>query len=261
MASDIPIYSISGERAVVSTGGKCPYKCRYCFVRAGGYQLLDNLSIDEIAGSVRGFPPEVGRIELGLDKDPMHNQQSALELISRLAESGKDVSFATKADLTDETIARLAGIGRAMASEGRYLFTKVSLMGFETARAYEPNAPDPDRRVDTVRRLHEAGLPTIIYIKPILPDLPDDEIERVLQATGDFCNAYVAGYFIYDEEMAKEMGIGLSNEKMVMEWDPSKREWHVYKDPRIKELTKKGNVFAVSREAIEHVKRLFPLTC
>lgn len=255
--SDIPIYAISGERAVVSTGGVCTHGCEYCFVGAGGYKIINELSVDKIVSSVAKFPPEVKRIELGLDKDPMLDQPKALELISRLSLLGKDLSFATKANLTNETVKKLAEISKEMTSRGNYLFTKVSLFGFETAKKYEPHAPSPEERVEVIRRLHDAGLPTIIYIKPILPDLTDEEIERVFQETEDHCYAYIAGYLIYDEKLAKKLNIEPSKEKMKMEWDPSQREWNVYRDPRIKELVKRENVFSVSREAIEYVKNHF----
>ena len=257
--TNTPIYSISGERAVVSIGGRCPYGCNYCFVNSKGYALLEELPIDKIVDSVASFPPDVKRIELGLDKDPMHDQPAALDLIARLSVMGKDLAFATKAHLTDTTIEQLVEVRRSMASRGNHLFTKVSLMGFETARKYESKAPDPDQRVDTVKRLHKAGLSTIIYVKPIIPNLADEELERVFQETAESCYAYIAGYLIYDEKMARRMGIELSDERMKMEWDPSQKLWYVYRDPRIKELTKRDNVFGVSRDAIEHVKILNPV--
>lgn len=63
--SNMPAYSISGERAVISFGGKCPFEgCAYCFVRHGRYQDLPGLSVDRIVDIASHFPPTVQIIEL-----------------------------------------------------------------------------------------------------------------------------------------------------------------------------------------------------
>jgi DNA repair photolyase len=250
-------FAISGERAVISTGGACNHQCEYCFVTAGDYRIPAKISTQTIIDTVKTFPSSVERIELGLDTDPMLDQPRALDLISRLGALGKDVSFATKADLTVETVGRLSEIANLMAEQGNFLFTKVSLMGFKTAQAYEPGAPSPERRVDTIKRLHAAGLPNIVYVKPILPTLPDKELERVFEETQGHVYAYIAGYLIYDEMMAHKLSIKVSEEQMKMEWDPSQRNWSIYRDPRIEELIQRENVFKVSANAIAHVKNIF----
>ena len=47
----------------------------------------------------------------------------------------------------------------------------------------EPRAATPARRLETVRRLADAGVPTSVMLAPLIPALNDSEIEKLLQET------------------------------------------------------------------------------
>ena len=46
----------------------------------------------------------------------------------------------------------------------------------------EPRAPTPPRRLEALRQLAEAGIPTSVMVAPIVPAINDAEIERILDA-------------------------------------------------------------------------------
>ena len=50
------------------------------------------------------------------------------------------------------------------------------------ARTMEPRAATPARRLDTIRRLAEAGVPVGVMVAPVIPAINDHEIEAILQA-------------------------------------------------------------------------------
>jgi DNA repair photolyase len=50
------------------------------------------------------------------------------------------------------------------------------------ARAIEPLVPTPKRRMETVRRLSERGIPVSVNIAPLIPGLSDRDIVPVLEA-------------------------------------------------------------------------------
>ncbi|ATB49186.1 PA0069 family radical SAM protein [Corallococcus macrosporus] len=52
----------------------------------------------------------------------------------------------------------------------------------ELARAMEPYAASPMRRLLTIRRLTEAGIDVAVSVAPIIPGLNDEDIHRVLAA-------------------------------------------------------------------------------
>ncbi|MEZ0281925.1 radical SAM protein, partial [Methyloceanibacter sp.] len=49
------------------------------------------------------------------------------------------------------------------------------------ARAMEPRASTPDKRIETLERLVDAGVPASVMVAPVIPGLTDSEMERILE--------------------------------------------------------------------------------
>ena len=78
-----------------------------------------------------------------------------------------------------------AGIARAAVS--------ITTLDRKLARVMEPRAATPERRLDAVRRLTAAGVPTMVMFAPVIPGLNDHELEGVLQRSAE-AGAFSAGY-------------------------------------------------------------------
>jgi len=52
----------------------------------------------------------------------------------------------------------------------------------DLSRRLEPRAAAPQRRLETIRRLSEAGIPVMAFIAPLIPVLNDSELESLMQA-------------------------------------------------------------------------------
>jgi DNA repair photolyase len=50
------------------------------------------------------------------------------------------------------------------------------------ARTLEPRAPTPPKRLETIRRVAEAGVPVSVMTAPMIPFLNDAEMESILEA-------------------------------------------------------------------------------
>jgi DNA repair photolyase len=50
------------------------------------------------------------------------------------------------------------------------------------ARTMEPRASTPPKRLEALRQLSDAGIPTTVMVAPVIPALNDSEIERILDA-------------------------------------------------------------------------------
>jgi DNA repair photolyase len=59
----------------------------------------------------------------------------------------------------------------------------------------EPRAATPERRLDAVRQLSAAGVPTIVMFAPVIPGLNDHELEAVLERSAE-AGAVGAGYVV-----------------------------------------------------------------
>ncbi len=61
----------------------------------------------------------------------------------------------------------------------------IPFMDEAVARAMEPYAPPPSRRIETVRRLTAAGLRVSVNVAPVIPGLNDRDIVPILEAVRD----------------------------------------------------------------------------
>lgn len=102
------------------------------------------------------------------------------------------VSLITKSQLVIRDIdilARLAERGLVKAA------ISVTTLDRRIARVMEPRAATPQRRIDSIRALTQAGVPTTVMMAPIVPAITDNEIEAVLQACAE-AGASAAGYVV-----------------------------------------------------------------
>jgi DNA repair photolyase len=72
----------------------------------------------------------------------------------------------------------------AQAARRRQVYVMVSITTLDEAlsRTLEPRASAPQRRLQTVRRLVQAGVPVGVNVAPIIPFLNEPEIEQIIDA-------------------------------------------------------------------------------
>ena len=58
----------------------------------------------------------------------------------------------------------------------------VTTLDPKLARTMEPRAATPARRLEALRQLSAAGVPTSVMVAPVIPAINDAEIERILDA-------------------------------------------------------------------------------
>src|SRR5262249_10150144 len=78
-----------------------------------------------------------------------------------------------------DILARMASRGLAKVA------MSVTTLDRGVARKMEPRAATPQRRLDAIRALAEAGVPVAVMTAPIVPAINDSELERILQAPRD----------------------------------------------------------------------------
>jgi DNA repair photolyase len=109
-----------------------------------------------------------------------------------LAAHNHPVALITKSQLVLrdlDILAPLAAKGLARVA------ISVTTLDRDLARKMEPRAATPHRRIETIRQLAEAGVPTVIMTAPVIPALTDHELEALLEA-GAEAGACGAGYVV-----------------------------------------------------------------
>ena len=125
----------------------------------------------------------VAPIAMGTNTDvyqPVEKQyritRAILEVLNRFHHP---VSIVTKSALITRDMDILAD----MASRGLVkVFVSVTTLDRGLARRMEPRAATPCRRLQTIRLLSGAGIPTGVMAAPVIPAVNDMEIEAILEA-------------------------------------------------------------------------------
>jgi len=174
----------------------CEHGCIYCFARPTHAYLGYSPGLDfetkivfkpeaarllEKELSRPGYKPET--IVLGSNTDPYQPVERTLNLtraiLEVLARFNHPVSIVTKSAgvLRDADI-----LGRMAAKNLARVYLSVTTLNPALARAMEPRAASPARRLAAVTGLHAAGIPAGVLASPMIPGLNDSELETILEA-------------------------------------------------------------------------------
>ena len=122
-------------------------------------------------------------IALGANTDPYQPIERNLRITRSLLEVFEafrhPVCIVTKSNLVLRDIDLLA---RLAARRQASVLISITTLDRELARRMEPRAPTPQRRLEAVAALNEAGIPAGVLAAPMIPGLNDVELERILEA-------------------------------------------------------------------------------
>ena len=187
----------------------CEHGCVYCYARPSHSYLGHSPGLDfetklyaktngpqllERELAARNYVPKV--IALGANTDPYQpierDYRITREILEVLDRSNHPVGIVTKSAL----VVRDIDILQRMASRNLVkVALSITTLDRKVARAMEPRAATPPRRLDAIRQLSEAGIPTQVMVAPIIPGLNDHEIEEILD-TAHAAGARDAGYVL-----------------------------------------------------------------
>ena len=92
------------------------------------------------------------------------------------------VSIITKSALVERDLGLIAELA---TEAGASLNVSLAWLDPELARAMEPWAPSPARRLRVIETFAAAGVPVRLMAAPIIPGLNDDQLPRLLEAARD----------------------------------------------------------------------------
>src|SRR5260370_6125796 len=120
---------------------------------------------------------------IGTNND--HNQPIERErkimrgILEVLDRDGHPVGIVTKSALVTRDIDILARMAKRNLAK---VALSVTTLDAQLARTMEPRASTPSKRLEALRQLSEAGIPTTVMVAPVIPALHDSEIELILDA-------------------------------------------------------------------------------
>jgi DNA repair photolyase len=174
----------------------CEHGCIYCYARPSHAWMGLSPGLD--FESRIFFKPEAARlleqelsarryvckrIHIGGNTDPyqpvereLGSTRAILEVCRRF---NQPFSIITKSNLITRDVDILGPMGRDRLASA---FVSITTLDRRLARAMEPRASTPAKRLEAISRLAEAGVPVGIGFAPVIPGLNDHELEAVLEA-------------------------------------------------------------------------------
>ncbi len=174
----------------------CEHGCVYCFARPTHAYLglspgldfesrlfakPDAAALLEKELAAADYEPRM--IAIGTNTDPYQpierDRQIMRGILEVLERAGHPVGIVTKSALVVRDIDILSRMAHRNLVK---VALSVTTMDPKLARTMEPRAATPPKRLEALRRLADAGVPTTVMVAPIIPALNDAEIERILDA-------------------------------------------------------------------------------
>lgn len=237
----------------------CLHGCIYCDSRSDCYHmdhLFEDIEVKENALELLDASLKKKRkpcmIGMGAMTDPyipLEDQllytRGALEIIDR---NGFGVTLITKSS----RVLRDLDVLKSIHTHSKCVI-QMTLTTYDEnlCKILEPNVSTTKERFETLLTLYKEGIPTIVWLIPILPFINDNEGN--LRGILDYCiKAHVKGIICFD------MGVTLREGNR--EYFYSKLEQHF---PGLKEtyINKYGNSYILSSPQNKHLMRIFHQVC
>jgi len=174
----------------------CEHGCIYCYARPSHAYLGMSPGLDfETQLIARPDAPAIlekelrnpryspAMIAIGSNTDPYQPIEKEYQImrgiLEVLARFNHPVAIITKGTLIERDVDILG----PMAAKGLVrVGMSITTLDKKTSRAMEPRVPLPARRLQTIRRLTDQGVPVRVMVSPVVPALTDHELEGILLA-------------------------------------------------------------------------------
>jgi DNA repair photolyase len=187
----------------------CEHGCIYCFARPTHAYLGLSPGLDfetrlyaktnaaELLRRELAHPTyEPSPIALGINTDAYQPCERELKITRQclevLHECRHPVGIITKSALIERDIDLIQDMAKANLVAAAVTITTLD---HSIARTLEPRAASPSRRLQTVSKLAQAGIPVLVSVAPLIPFVTEQELENVLKAAAD-AGATAAGYTV-----------------------------------------------------------------
>jgi DNA repair photolyase len=173
----------------------CEHGCIYCFARpthafmnlSPGLDFETNLfakpdAADLLENELCRPSYKCSPIAMGTNTDPYQPIEQRYRItrnvLKVLQSANHPVTITTKSASIVNDLDILANMAeKKLVSVG----ISVTTLNHRLSRKMEPRASTPRKRLDTIKTLSDAGVPTVAQFAPVIPGLNDSEMEEILE--------------------------------------------------------------------------------
>jgi len=186
----------------------CEFNCVYCNKCATGYgdSPRNSTSVNVKLNAPHVLVEELdqlrrkGVLRMGIWSDPYQPAEGKFRITGQILEILRDNEFpfaiGTKSDLILRDLDLISEMSKKIHCCVALSF---STLDKKLGNLLEPNAPSPERRLEVVKQLSEAGITTGVWVAPIFPYWTDGEKEigKIVEAAVENGAKFVLGA-VYD---------------------------------------------------------------
>ena len=237
----------------------CSHGCIYCDSRSKCYQFTHPFEDIEVKRNAPELLEQALRskrkkcmIGTGAMSDPYMHCEEELQLTRRCLEIilkyGFGAAVQTKSDRILRDIDLLDEINRSAKCVVQMTLTTYD---DDLCRILEPNVCNTRRRIEVLEQMRERGIPTVVWLTPILPFLNDTE-ENIVSILNECARVGVKGVI--------DFGMGLTLREGDREYYYAALDRHF---PGMKEryITRYGNAYELPSPNAKKLKAVFRQIC
>ena len=189
---------IGFDRSINAYRG-CEHGCAYCFARpthafhdlSPGLDFETKLFAKPDAARLlretlarKGYRP--APIAMGTNTDPYQPIEARYRITRQILEVCLETRHpATITTKSDRVVRDLDILAELAARRLVHVAVSVTSLDPRLSGTLEPRAAAPARRIEALRRLAEAGVPTYVSVAPVIPAITDHEMEAILMRAGE----------------------------------------------------------------------------
>jgi len=171
----------------------CSHGCIYCYITSyipnAFHARVKKDVIRRLGKEVRREELKVSYISMANSSDP-YTPEEKKERVTRKAlkifqEMEIPVLIVTKSDLVARDIDILSSMKASVSMSITYLNN-------EKMEKIESNAPSAEKRINAIQKLSESGIPCSVRLDPIIPEVNDKEIEKIVKEVAPYCSHIVS---------------------------------------------------------------------
>ncbi|MBR5635720.1 MAG: radical SAM protein [Pseudobutyrivibrio sp.] len=253
------ILTTSGGHYGMNIYRGCTHGCIYCDSRSKCYQFthaFEDIEVKQNAPELLEMALRSKRkkcmIGTGAMSDPYMHCEEELQLTRKcleiILENGFGLAIQTKSDRILRDIDLLDEINR-----NAKCVVQITLTTYddELCKILEPNVCNTKRRIEVLEKMQERGIPTVVWLTPILPYINDTE-ENITAILNECVRAGVKGVI--------DFGMGLTLREGDREYYYAALDKHFpgMKERYIKEY---GNAYELPSPNAQELTRVFKNIC
>src|SRR5580692_3091728 len=218
--NEVPAASRVPFRYTINAYRGCSHACAYCFARPTHEYLglgvgedferklvVKVNAVERVRAELRAPRWTGAHIAMGTNTDPYQRAEGRYHLtrgiVEALGDARNPFSILTKSTLILRDLDLLVA---AASRTDVHCNLSIGTLDEAVWKATEPGTPHPRRRVEAVRRLNDAGIPTGVLMAPIIPGWSDapEQLEEVATACVEAGAVFVTPIVLHLRRGVKE---------------------------------------------------------